>query len=89
MTDDTNGSTPPASKTTPPAANPFGGFSMTLIDDGADAASTATGGPSSIVADGGSVEAKVVIIGSGPAEIGKSTRLNSSHTEQSRMPSSA
>ena len=60
MSDETNGKTPPAS-------NPFGGFSMTLIDDGADAASTATGGPTSVVGGGGSVDAKVVIIGSGPA----------------------
>src|SRR5258708_4090563 len=60
MSDETNG-------TTPPASNPFGGFSMTLIDDGADAAATATGGPATLVGGGGSVEAKVVIIGSGPA----------------------
>src|SRR6476660_7555766 len=60
MSDETNGKTPPA-------ANPFGGFSMTLIDDGADASSTATGGLASVVGGGGSVDAKVVIIGSGPA----------------------
>ena len=60
MSDETNGQTPPAS-------NPFGGFSMTLIDDGADAASTATGGPASVVGGGGTVDAKMVIIGSGPA----------------------
>src|SRR6187397_961924 len=60
MSDETNGKTPPPS-------NPFGGFGMTLIDDGADAASTATGGPASVVGGGGTVDAKVVIIGSGPA----------------------
>ena len=68
MSDETNGTTPPASNgTTPPASNPFGGFSMTLIDDGAGAASTAIGGPASVVGGGGTVDAKVVIIGSGPA----------------------
>src|SRR6187397_3086291 len=60
MSDETNGKTPPPS-------NPFGGFGMTLIDDGADAASTATGGPASVVGGGGTVDAKVVIVGSGPA----------------------
>ena len=67
MSDETNGKTPPAAGKTPPAANPFGGFSISMVDDGATAASTAIGGPASTSADGGVVEAKMVIIGSGPA----------------------
>jgi thioredoxin reductase (NADPH) len=59
---DTNG-------TTPPATNPFGGFSIALVDDAssASASSTATGGPAAVPAEGDHVEAKVVIVGSGPA----------------------
>ncbi|MEO8437922.1 MAG: FAD-dependent oxidoreductase, partial [Chloroflexota bacterium] len=61
MSDETNGKTPPAS-------NPFGGFSISMVDDGANAASTATGGPSTPRESGeGRVDAKIVIIGSGPA----------------------
>jgi thioredoxin reductase (NADPH) len=60
MSDETNGKTPPA-------ANPFGGFSISMVDEGASAASTSIGGPSSTTTDGGVVEAKMVIIGSGPA----------------------
>ena len=60
MTDPTNGKTPPPS-------TPFGGFSISIVDDGSNAASTATGGPSTIRTDEGPVDAKVVIIGSGPA----------------------
>ncbi|MBI3749572.1 MAG: thioredoxin-disulfide reductase [Chloroflexi bacterium] len=53
----------------PPAAgasNPFGGFSIALLDD-ANAPTTATGGPSTIRSAGDRVDAKVVIVGSGPA----------------------
>ena len=53
----------PASGGTP---NPFGGFSIALLDD-ADAPATTTGGPSTIRSAGDRVEAKVVIVGSGPA----------------------
>ena len=48
------------------ASNPFGGFSIALLDD-ATAPATATGGPSTIRAAGDRVDAKVVIVGSGPA----------------------
>ena len=57
MTDSPNGS----GKT-----NPFGGFSIAIVDDG-DGSAVATGGPPSTVQTGGRVEAKVVIVGSGPA----------------------
>jgi thioredoxin reductase (NADPH) len=61
MTDQTNGKTPPPS-------SPFGGFSISILDDAANgAASTATGGPSTIRSGEDRVDAKVVIIGSGPA----------------------
>jgi thioredoxin reductase (NADPH) len=59
MTDQTNGKTPPP--------NPFGGFSISMVDDGSGAVSTVTGGPSAVRGGGDPVEAKVVIIGSGPA----------------------
>ena len=59
MSDQSNGSTPPAT-------NPFGGFSISMVDEGADA-SSATGG-SSVVRDAeGSVETDLLIVGSGPA----------------------
>src|ERR687898_1772987 len=59
MTDDTNGNAP---------SNPFGGFSIAMIDapDERDAV-TATGGPSTIASAEGRIDAKVVIVGSGPA----------------------
>jgi len=57
MTDSTNGNGTP---------NPFGGFSIAIVDPGDDAA-TATGGPVTIRSAEGRVDAKVVIIGSGPA----------------------
>ena len=60
MTDQTNGKTPPAS-------NPFGGFSISIVDDAPSGASTATGGPTSTGGGGDRVDATVVIIGSGPA----------------------
>ena len=60
MTDRTNGSTPPSS--TPPS-KPFGGFSISILDEEAKEAS----GPSTIRTAEGRVDAKVVIIGSGPA----------------------
>ena len=50
--------------------NPFGGLSISIIDApaGADAeAVTATGGPSTVASGEGRVDAKVVIVGSGPA----------------------
>jgi thioredoxin reductase (NADPH) len=59
MTDEINGNT---------AANPFGGFSIAMVDAPAEgAAVTATGGPSTIASADGRVDAKVVIVGSGPA----------------------
>jgi thioredoxin reductase (NADPH) len=48
------------------APNPFGGFSIAIVDPGEEAA-TATGGPVTIQSAEGRVDAKVVIIGSGPA----------------------
>ena len=57
MTESTNGNGAP---------NPFGGFSIAIVDAGDDAA-TATGGPVTIQSAEGRVDAKVVIIGSGPA----------------------
>ena len=60
MTDQTNGKLPPA-------ANPFGGFGITMIDEGAAPASTATGGPTTIQSGEGRVDTKLLIIGSGPA----------------------
>jgi thioredoxin reductase (NADPH) len=59
MTDDTNGNAP---------GNPFGGFSIAMIDaPDESAAVTATGGPSTIASGEGRIDAKVVIVGSGPA----------------------
>ncbi len=59
MNDETNGSTP---------SNPFGGFSISMIDAPTEAAPVqAPGGPSTIATGEGRVDAKVVIIGSGPA----------------------
>ncbi len=47
---------------------PFGGFSIAMIDAPMDAAAVpATGGPSTVASGEGRVDAKVVIIGSGPA----------------------
>src|SRR5215204_1132196 len=59
MTDDTNGNAP---------SNPFGGFSIAMIDapDKRDAV-TATGGPSTIASAEGRIDAKLVVVGSGPA----------------------
>ena len=57
MTDNANGS-----------PNPFGGFSISMIDAPAEAAPvTTTGGPSTIASAEGRIDAKVVIVGSGPA----------------------
>ncbi len=49
--------------------NPFGGLSIAIVDDGSSSAATATatGGPSTSATAEGRVDAKVVIIGSGPA----------------------
>jgi thioredoxin reductase (NADPH) len=44
----------------------FGGFSIAMVDDGQGAA-TSTGGPVTINSAEGRVDAKVVIVGSGPA----------------------
>jgi thioredoxin reductase (NADPH) len=57
MTDSTNGSGSP---------NPFGGFSIAIVDADGEATTT-TGGPSTIRSAEGRVDAKVVIVGSGPA----------------------
>jgi len=57
MTDSTNGSGAP---------KPFGGLSIAIVDSD-QAAATATGGPSTIRSAGDRVDAKVVIVGSGPA----------------------
>ena len=52
--------------TTP--TNPFGGFSIAMIDSPADAAAMpTTGGPTTAAPGEGHVDAKVVIVGSGPA----------------------
>jgi thioredoxin reductase (NADPH) len=48
--------------------NPFGGFSITMVDDPADAAAVpAPGGPSTVESGEGRVDSKLVIVGSGPA----------------------
>ena len=48
--------------------NPFGGFSISIIDGPAGTGPVAaTGGPSTVVSAEGRIEAKVVIVGSGPA----------------------
>jgi thioredoxin reductase (NADPH) len=61
MSDKNNGSTPPE-------ANPFGGFSISILDGGSGAASsTASDTASAIRPAEGRVDAKVVVIGSGPA----------------------
>ena len=50
------------------ASNPFGGFSITMVDDPADAAAVpAPGGPSTVQSGEGRVDSKLVIVGSGPA----------------------
>jgi thioredoxin reductase (NADPH) len=57
MTDDKNG-----------AGNPFGGFSISMIDSPTEAAPlTVPGGPSTHATGEGRVDAKLVIVGSGPA----------------------
>jgi thioredoxin reductase (NADPH) len=49
-------------------SNPFGGFSITMVDDPADAtAMPAPGGPSTVESGEGRVDSKLVIVGSGPA----------------------
>jgi thioredoxin reductase (NADPH) len=48
--------------------NPFGGFSITMVDEAADAAAVpAPGGPSTVESGEGRVDSKLVIVGSGPA----------------------
>jgi thioredoxin reductase (NADPH) len=50
------------------ASNPFGGFSITMVDDPADATAVpAPGGPSTVESGEGRVDSKLVIVGSGPA----------------------
>ena len=57
--DDKDGTTP---------TNPFGGFTIAMIDAPAEADSIpATGGPTTVASGEGRVDAKVVIVGSGPA----------------------
>jgi len=48
-----------------PNLNPFGGMSISMVDD--TSSSVATGGPSTVRSGAGRVDAKVVIVGSGPA----------------------
>ena len=62
MTDSSNGSRPPSDGTQPPSS-PFGGFSISILDD----ESTSATGPSTVRTAEGRVDAKLVIIGSGPA----------------------
>ncbi len=57
MTDSNNGGEAP---------NPFGGFSISIVDPG-QAPASATGGPATVRSAEGRVDAKVVIVGSGPA----------------------
>ncbi len=61
MTDSSNGARPPSS--------PFGGFSISILDDEATAAT----GPSTVRTAEGRVDAKLVIIGSGPAGLTAAT----------------
>src|SRR3954447_23857094 len=50
------------------ASNPFGGFSITMVDDPADATAVpAPGGPSTVESAEGRVDSKLVTVGSGPA----------------------
>src|SRR6476646_599398 len=50
------------------ATNPFGGFSITMVDDPADATAVpAPGGPSTVESGEGRTESKLIIVGSGPA----------------------
>jgi thioredoxin reductase (NADPH) len=50
------------------APKPFGGFSIVMVDDQADApAAPAPGGPSTVESGEGRVDSKLVIVGSGPA----------------------
>jgi thioredoxin reductase (NADPH) len=60
MSDKSNGSTPPET-------NPFGGFSISILDGGTGAASAAADSASAVRPAEGRVDAKVVVIGSGPA----------------------
>ncbi len=60
MSDQGNGSTPPAT-------NPFGGFSISMVDDTAAGASSAIGGSSVLHDADGAVDTNLVIVGSGPA----------------------
>jgi len=62
MTDSSNGSGS-SPNGTQPAASPFGGFSISILD----AETTSATGPSTVRSAEGRVDAKVVIIGSGPA----------------------
>jgi thioredoxin reductase (NADPH) len=62
MTDSSNGSRPSSNGTQPPSS-PFGGFSISILDE----ESTSATGPSTVRTAEGRVDAKLVIIGSGPA----------------------
>src|SRR6476620_10059393 len=49
-------------------SNPFGGFSIVMVDDQADGTAVpAPGGPSTVESGEGRVDSKLVIVGSGPA----------------------
>ena len=49
-------------------SNPFGGFSIVMVDDQADGTAVPTpGGPSTMESGEGRVDSKLVIVGSGPA----------------------
>ena len=49
-------------------SNPFGGFSIVMVDDQADGTAVpAPGGPSTMESGEGRVDSKLVIVGSGPA----------------------
>src|ERR1700675_4030687 len=62
MTDEKNG-------TTPPSTNPFGGFSISIVDSAGASSPTATTptDSSTIPSPGGRVETALVIVGAGPA----------------------
>src|SRR6476659_8048693 len=62
MTDQSNGSRP-SSNGTQPLGSPFGGLSISILGD----QSNATSGSGSIRTAEGRVDAKLVIVGSGPA----------------------
>jgi thioredoxin reductase (NADPH) len=60
MTDEKNG-------TTPPSTNPFGGFSISIVDSAGASSPTTPTDSSTVPSPGGRVETDLVIVGSGPA----------------------